>query len=148
MLSQAAPIKECHRIKICVFVDQSYVAAIHQEPIILAEIQTLPKSLTKLVPSKIPVICFFDNCSVICTWKEENGRYEFLNSWNGENLYSEASHQSHQNGNWHEAHRSRISIFWRFHKERSTPNQSLPRRSLWKTEYWISKHRLILLNFH
>uniref|UniRef100_A0A914Y2G9 Uncharacterized protein n=1 Tax=Panagrolaimus superbus TaxID=310955 RepID=A0A914Y2G9_9BILA len=49
----------------------------------LEQIENLPVTLTNAVKTKVPVIEFFDNSSVICVWNKKRNCYEFAKKWNG-----------------------------------------------------------------
>uniref|UniRef100_A0A914QAA2 Uncharacterized protein n=1 Tax=Panagrolaimus davidi TaxID=227884 RepID=A0A914QAA2_9BILA len=76
-----------HKIKLTLTVDSYFFPSLTQEAYIEPEIEQLPKILTEKMDSKIPVIGFFDNSSIICFWNEKEKCYNFLEKWNG--LYGE-----------------------------------------------------------
>uniref|UniRef100_A0AC35F8A2 Uncharacterized protein n=2 Tax=Panagrolaimus sp. PS1159 TaxID=55785 RepID=A0AC35F8A2_9BILA len=73
--------KTCHRHEITLTVDEDNFPDKQVKEIILDEIKNLPENLDKHFASKFPVIGIFDESAVICINK--NGKYEFLESWNG-----------------------------------------------------------------
>uniref|UniRef100_A0A914QQ48 Uncharacterized protein n=1 Tax=Panagrolaimus davidi TaxID=227884 RepID=A0A914QQ48_9BILA len=76
--------EKCHQIKVTFTIDRNQLPSFKQEPIILESIKNLPKTLNeKCKDSRIPVIGFLDNLSVICIWNEKENSYKFLDSWNG-----------------------------------------------------------------
>uniref|UniRef100_A0AC34F6D0 Uncharacterized protein n=1 Tax=Panagrolaimus sp. ES5 TaxID=591445 RepID=A0AC34F6D0_9BILA len=74
--------KECHKNGITLKIDEEYFCSVLTTKILIPEILALPKTLYKIQQSKIPVIGFWDNSSVICVSKN-GGNYKFLEQWNG-----------------------------------------------------------------
>uniref|UniRef100_A0AC35GFA7 Uncharacterized protein n=1 Tax=Panagrolaimus sp. PS1159 TaxID=55785 RepID=A0AC35GFA7_9BILA len=79
--------KQCHKIKLTLTVDINLKPSLTQAAYIEQKIKSLPKILTEKMDSKIPVIGFFDNSSIICFWNEKEKCYKFSEKWNG--LYGE-----------------------------------------------------------
>uniref|UniRef100_A0A914PMX2 Uncharacterized protein n=1 Tax=Panagrolaimus davidi TaxID=227884 RepID=A0A914PMX2_9BILA len=71
----------CHRVRIILSLDSNNHPSYQVVPEMIPKIQVLPDFLSRFVPSKAPVIGFFDNSSVICHHKD--GCYKFLDTWNG-----------------------------------------------------------------
>uniref|UniRef100_A0AC34FSJ2 Uncharacterized protein n=1 Tax=Panagrolaimus sp. ES5 TaxID=591445 RepID=A0AC34FSJ2_9BILA len=76
-----AALPNAHRYILSLTVDEEHFPSYSIEPTMAPKIEELPKMFDKIVSSKIPVITFFDNLSVVCINK--NDKYEFFNSWNG-----------------------------------------------------------------
>uniref|UniRef100_A0AC35GSQ2 Uncharacterized protein n=1 Tax=Panagrolaimus sp. PS1159 TaxID=55785 RepID=A0AC35GSQ2_9BILA len=73
--------KNCHQVKLNISIDQNHFPSFQVSPEMIPKIEFLPEFLNRHVPSEAPVIGFFANSSVILHRK--NGRYQFLDSWNG-----------------------------------------------------------------
>uniref|UniRef100_A0AC34FWM5 Uncharacterized protein n=1 Tax=Panagrolaimus sp. ES5 TaxID=591445 RepID=A0AC34FWM5_9BILA len=76
--------QKCHQRKVTLKIESECFPELLVESIIIPEIKGLPKKLDKiseLSETKIPVIGFFGQSSVICVYKD--GGYQFLDSWNG-----------------------------------------------------------------
>uniref|UniRef100_A0AC34FC00 Uncharacterized protein n=1 Tax=Panagrolaimus sp. ES5 TaxID=591445 RepID=A0AC34FC00_9BILA len=74
--------QKCHQQKITFKIESECFPELIVEPVILPEIQGLPKKLDEIIlEEKIPIITFFGHSSVICVCK--NDGYTFLDSWNG-----------------------------------------------------------------
>uniref|UniRef100_A0AC34F4P2 Uncharacterized protein n=1 Tax=Panagrolaimus sp. ES5 TaxID=591445 RepID=A0AC34F4P2_9BILA len=73
--------QRCHRNKFTFTIDGENFPKIKQELFISSKIMEMPKKLDENVQTKIPIIGFLDNFSVICICKE-NGGYKFMESWN------------------------------------------------------------------
>uniref|UniRef100_A0A914PTG3 Uncharacterized protein n=1 Tax=Panagrolaimus davidi TaxID=227884 RepID=A0A914PTG3_9BILA len=76
--------RNAHRFNLTLFVDENNMPHFKLKPFLFQSILTLPPKLDKNLETKIPVISFFDNSSVICVYKENSKSYQFLESWNGE----------------------------------------------------------------
>uniref|UniRef100_A0A914Q089 Uncharacterized protein n=1 Tax=Panagrolaimus davidi TaxID=227884 RepID=A0A914Q089_9BILA len=72
-----------HKLKLSLSVDINFFPSLTQKAYIEPEIEHLPKILDKKMDSKIPVIGFFDNSSIICFWNEKEKCYKFSEKWNG-----------------------------------------------------------------
>uniref|UniRef100_A0A914YLG4 Uncharacterized protein n=1 Tax=Panagrolaimus superbus TaxID=310955 RepID=A0A914YLG4_9BILA len=75
--------QKCHRNKITLSVDANNFAKFESVPVMMPQIESLPLILTKSMESKIPVIGFYDNFSVICMHKDDETQYKFVEKWNG-----------------------------------------------------------------
>uniref|UniRef100_A0AC34GR51 Uncharacterized protein n=1 Tax=Panagrolaimus sp. ES5 TaxID=591445 RepID=A0AC34GR51_9BILA len=75
--------EECHRIKLTLSVDANTNLTLKHESIIITDVAAMPHKLNPEITSKIPVIGFFDNSSIICLWNNEENCYQFSESWNG-----------------------------------------------------------------
>uniref|UniRef100_A0A914PMF9 Uncharacterized protein n=1 Tax=Panagrolaimus davidi TaxID=227884 RepID=A0A914PMF9_9BILA len=78
-----APKEECHRYNLYLEINQNNDPYLETSGIMLEQIEQLPLTLTKTVKTKVPVIEFFDNSSVICIWSEKKKCFEFSKQWNG-----------------------------------------------------------------
>uniref|UniRef100_A0AC35FJ10 Uncharacterized protein n=1 Tax=Panagrolaimus sp. PS1159 TaxID=55785 RepID=A0AC35FJ10_9BILA len=76
-----------HKINLTFEVDINLKPSLTQSSYIDPAIKSLPKTLTDKMDSKIPVIGFFDNSSIISFWNEKEKCYKFSEKWNG--LYGE-----------------------------------------------------------
>uniref|UniRef100_A0AC35GDV8 Uncharacterized protein n=1 Tax=Panagrolaimus sp. PS1159 TaxID=55785 RepID=A0AC35GDV8_9BILA len=76
--------RNAHRFHLTLFVDENNMPHFKLRPFLFDSILTLPQKLEKNLKTKIPVISFFDNSSVICVYKEDSKSYQFLENWNGE----------------------------------------------------------------
>uniref|UniRef100_A0AC34FNY1 Uncharacterized protein n=1 Tax=Panagrolaimus sp. ES5 TaxID=591445 RepID=A0AC34FNY1_9BILA len=74
--------QKCHRNKISLSIDANNFSKFESLPIMLPQIQALPIKLTETVASKIPIIGFCDNFSVICIHKDDENGYKFVDAWN------------------------------------------------------------------
>uniref|UniRef100_A0AC34F8X7 Uncharacterized protein n=1 Tax=Panagrolaimus sp. ES5 TaxID=591445 RepID=A0AC34F8X7_9BILA len=80
--------KSSHRLILNLTVDSSNLLNYETVPFLLPEIVALPKALDSALETKVPVIAFFDNLSVILVYKDDE--YKFVDHWNGiagEELY-------------------------------------------------------------
>uniref|UniRef100_A0AC34F1C2 Uncharacterized protein n=1 Tax=Panagrolaimus sp. ES5 TaxID=591445 RepID=A0AC34F1C2_9BILA len=76
--------ENCHRIKLIFIIDKNQNPKLKQEPIILESIKNLPQKCNEIFgDSKIAVIGFLDNLSIVCVWDEKIQSYKFLDNWNG-----------------------------------------------------------------
>uniref|UniRef100_A0AC35F7W2 Uncharacterized protein n=1 Tax=Panagrolaimus sp. PS1159 TaxID=55785 RepID=A0AC35F7W2_9BILA len=73
--------QKCHRLKLTISVDENSFFTFNSEGILLPKIENLPKIVNEKVKSKIPIIGFCDDFSVVCVYK--NGGYKFADKWNG-----------------------------------------------------------------
>uniref|UniRef100_A0AC34F2Q7 Uncharacterized protein n=1 Tax=Panagrolaimus sp. ES5 TaxID=591445 RepID=A0AC34F2Q7_9BILA len=87
ILSQINLPKNCHRNKVALTVDINNMPCFNIANVIFDQIATFPKRLNESIKSKIPIISFCDNFSVIFTWKNATNGYDFVDEWNG--LYGE-----------------------------------------------------------
>uniref|UniRef100_A0AC34G0B2 Uncharacterized protein n=1 Tax=Panagrolaimus sp. ES5 TaxID=591445 RepID=A0AC34G0B2_9BILA len=74
--------KKCHKIQITFKIDAEHFYSCTTRNIISPKIKGLPRRLDQFQQSKIPVIVFWDNSSVICVSKN-GGNYKFCEKWNG-----------------------------------------------------------------
>uniref|UniRef100_A0AC34F1S3 Uncharacterized protein n=1 Tax=Panagrolaimus sp. ES5 TaxID=591445 RepID=A0AC34F1S3_9BILA len=81
------PDGQYHKIKLTLKIDLHFFPSLIQEVYIDPKIEALPKILKTKLDSKIPVIGFFDNSSIICIFDESENCYKFSENWNG--LYGE-----------------------------------------------------------
>uniref|UniRef100_A0AC34F0A5 Uncharacterized protein n=1 Tax=Panagrolaimus sp. ES5 TaxID=591445 RepID=A0AC34F0A5_9BILA len=81
ILETFTPPMNCHKVKLILSVDSNNFPSYKAEPIMIPKVMALPDLLTRFVSSKVPVIGFFENSSVICHHKD--GNYQFLVGWNG-----------------------------------------------------------------
>uniref|UniRef100_A0A914QRF1 Uncharacterized protein n=1 Tax=Panagrolaimus davidi TaxID=227884 RepID=A0A914QRF1_9BILA len=75
--------ENCHRFQISVTIDEENFESIEILP---KYFKGFDKILTKIdakLESKISLIGFYDNSSVICIYKNSEERYKFLDEWNG-----------------------------------------------------------------
>uniref|UniRef100_A0AC34FM35 Uncharacterized protein n=1 Tax=Panagrolaimus sp. ES5 TaxID=591445 RepID=A0AC34FM35_9BILA len=77
-----------HAIEFRLTVGSKLKPSLTQKKLCYPKIQSLPSSLNGIlkkskVDSKIPVIVFYDNLSVICIWDELRKCYKFAQNWNG-----------------------------------------------------------------
>ena len=84
--SEVAFETECHKLELNLTINHNNDSVLYQETMLLPEILDFPKTLTSKVATKIPVIGFWDNSSVICVWNEAKNCYEFSEKWNGKFL--------------------------------------------------------------
>uniref|UniRef100_A0AC34G154 Uncharacterized protein n=1 Tax=Panagrolaimus sp. ES5 TaxID=591445 RepID=A0AC34G154_9BILA len=73
---------QCHGYKFILTVDENNMPTCNVEVTMAKEIALLPLFLDMFCPSKIPVIGFCSNFSIICIHDDEVG-YKFLEGWNG-----------------------------------------------------------------
>uniref|UniRef100_A0A914XVU6 Uncharacterized protein n=1 Tax=Panagrolaimus superbus TaxID=310955 RepID=A0A914XVU6_9BILA len=81
----AFPLNQnAHRYDLTLMIDENNMPKYNISRIETQNIINLPQKFDETITTKIPVISFFDNSSVICVHKnaEKNG-YQFLESWNG-----------------------------------------------------------------
>ena len=93
--SEMAEDVECHRLELDLTINHNNDSVLYQETMLLPEILDFPKTLTTKVATKIPVIGFWDNSSVICVWNETKNCYEFSEKWNG-NFFSKVADESNR----------------------------------------------------
>uniref|UniRef100_A0AC35GQI2 Uncharacterized protein n=1 Tax=Panagrolaimus sp. PS1159 TaxID=55785 RepID=A0AC35GQI2_9BILA len=74
---------DCHRMKIAMTVDAESFPIINYTLSEILIVTQLPETLNKKVANKIPIIGFYDDCSVICVFNEKENCYKFLDAWNG-----------------------------------------------------------------
>uniref|UniRef100_A0AC34FFY6 Uncharacterized protein n=1 Tax=Panagrolaimus sp. ES5 TaxID=591445 RepID=A0AC34FFY6_9BILA len=77
------PADPCHRYGLYLGINQNNDPSVEPSGIMIEQIENLPSTLGKIVSSKVPVIDFFDNSSVICIWNTKKNCYEFAEKWNG-----------------------------------------------------------------
>uniref|UniRef100_A0AC34FCA9 Uncharacterized protein n=1 Tax=Panagrolaimus sp. ES5 TaxID=591445 RepID=A0AC34FCA9_9BILA len=82
LITQREMPKTCHKIEIALSMDINQFVTVTTKKIIVPEIKAFPKKLDECVKTKIPVIAFFDQSSVICVAKG-NENYKFLEQWGG-----------------------------------------------------------------
>uniref|UniRef100_A0AC34FDY3 Uncharacterized protein n=1 Tax=Panagrolaimus sp. ES5 TaxID=591445 RepID=A0AC34FDY3_9BILA len=73
----------CHRYELNFSIDLNNFPKTVIKNVMIPQIESLPSMLDKAMKDRHPVIGFFDNSSVICVYNEKDGKYEFLESWNG-----------------------------------------------------------------
>uniref|UniRef100_A0A914Q5X0 Uncharacterized protein n=1 Tax=Panagrolaimus davidi TaxID=227884 RepID=A0A914Q5X0_9BILA len=74
---------DCHQYELNFSIDNNNLPKAVIKNVMIPQIVTLPMILDKSMKDRYPVIAFFDNSSVICIFNDKNGKYEFLESWNG-----------------------------------------------------------------
>lgn len=73
--------KNAHRYEVTLSIDENNIPKFLLSPIQAQNILNLPQKFDETITTKIPVISFFDNSSVICVYNEKG--YQFLENWNG-----------------------------------------------------------------
>uniref|UniRef100_A0A914YQA7 Uncharacterized protein n=1 Tax=Panagrolaimus superbus TaxID=310955 RepID=A0A914YQA7_9BILA len=74
--------KECHQNEIILSIDYNNFPSYKIKPIIIDAVKDLPETM-KMFSTKIPIIAFFDQSSVICIHNNNENGYDFIEQWNG-----------------------------------------------------------------
>uniref|UniRef100_A0AC34FJA7 Uncharacterized protein n=1 Tax=Panagrolaimus sp. ES5 TaxID=591445 RepID=A0AC34FJA7_9BILA len=82
LVTQIELPKNCHKTEITLSMDINQFVTVTTKEIAIPEIEALPKKLDESLESKIPVIGFFDQSSVVCVAKDDEN-YKFLEQWGG-----------------------------------------------------------------
>uniref|UniRef100_A0AC34F4I1 Uncharacterized protein n=1 Tax=Panagrolaimus sp. ES5 TaxID=591445 RepID=A0AC34F4I1_9BILA len=74
--------KDCHKFQLIFRIDTEHFYSFTPMNVLLHGMPALPNILDRTQQSKLPVIVFWDNSSVICISKN-GGEYNFSEKWNG-----------------------------------------------------------------